>query len=91
MAAERLYGRSGENHQISESLVACRYALTRRTTVVMANILPFAETEPAILTDRDGFLASVVAFKAIHMDIPICVYKLIAHIKIRNDHRSITN
>jgi hypothetical protein len=32
----------------------------------MANILPFAETEPAILTDRDGFLANVVAVKAIH-------------------------
>lgn len=32
----------------------------------MANILPFAETEPAILTDRDGFLADVVAFEAIH-------------------------
>lgn len=32
----------------------------------MANILPFAETEPAILTDGDGFLANGVAVKTIH-------------------------
>jgi len=32
----------------------------------MANILPFAETEPAILTDRDGFLASGGAVKVKH-------------------------
>jgi hypothetical protein len=32
----------------------------------MTHILPFAETEPAILTDRDGFLANGVAFEAIH-------------------------
>lgn len=63
------------NHQINESLVACRYALARRATVVMANILPFAETEPAILTDGDGFLASGIAFKAIHNgNSSMCVY-----------------
>jgi hypothetical protein len=32
----------------------------------MANILPFAETEPTILTDRDGFLANIATVKAIH-------------------------
>lgn len=44
------------------------HVLTRRATVVMANILPFAETEPTILTDRDGFLSSGGAIEAIHSD-----------------------
>ena len=34
--------------------------------MVMANILPFTETEPAILANRDGFFANGVAFEAIH-------------------------
>lgn len=35
--------------------------------MVMAHILPFAKTEPAILTDGDGFLACCVAFKILHL------------------------
>lgn len=34
----------------------------------MADILPLAETEPAILTDGDGFLSSGGAVEAIHSD-----------------------
>jgi len=48
----------------------------------MANILPFAETEPAILTDRDGFLASGGAFKALHMVVPYAC-ELIARLQRR--------
>ena len=48
----------------------------------MANILPFAETEPAILTDGDGFLASGGAFKALHMVVPYAC-ELIARIQKR--------
>lgn len=66
------YRSCGEGHQISASLVACRYALTRRTTVVVTDILPLAETKPAILTDRDGFLAYGVTFEAIHNGRSLC-------------------
>jgi hypothetical protein len=38
--------------------------------VVVAHILPFTETEPAILTDGDGFLANGGALKALHMVVP---------------------
>lgn len=34
--------------------------------MVVTDILPLAETEPAILTDRDGFLAYITKVKAIH-------------------------
>ncbi len=58
--------------------------------MVVAHILPFAETKTAILTDRDSLLANGVAFKARHMVIPYAI-GLIAHIKIRNDRRSNTD
>jgi hypothetical protein len=34
--------------------------------VVVTDVLPLAETKPAILTDRDGFLAYITKVKAIH-------------------------
>lgn len=38
---------------------------------MMANILPFAEPKPAILSDGDGFLANVVTVCAVHGDVPL--------------------
>lgn len=40
---------------------------------MMADILPFAETEPAILTDRDGFLASIATFEVKHSGRLSCI------------------
>lgn len=37
--------------------------------MVMADILPLAVTEPAILADRNGFLANGIAFKKIHISV----------------------
>lgn len=34
--------------------------------MVVTDVLPLAETKPAILTDRDGFLAYITKVKTIH-------------------------
>jgi hypothetical protein len=50
--------------------------------VVVTDVLPLAETKPAILTDRDGFLSYGIAFEARHMVVPYAI-KLIARVQKR--------
>lgn len=50
--------------------------------MVVTHILPFTETKPAILSDGDGFLASGIAFEALHMVVPYAC-ELIARLQRR--------